>query len=66
MLSFTPSGTRHTNSPVAAFTAIRLAHGGRKQGRVPSDRPSASRASALSAPPLCCTYGNSVSFVFSL
>ena len=51
MLSFTPSGTRHTNSPVAAFTAIRLAHGGRKHGRLPSDRPSASRASALSVPP---------------
>src|SRR5262245_38098395 len=66
MLSFTPSGTRHTNSPVAALTAMRLAHGGRKHGRFPSERPSLSRAAALIPPPPTWAYGNSVSLVFSL
>jgi len=56
LASLAPEGLNHvafaTSGSCGIDTAIRLAHGGRKQGSVPSDRPCASRASALSVPPL--------------
>src|ERR1041385_2760479 len=46
-----PRGTCHTICPVLTFTAVRRAHGGRKQGRFASVFPLASLSGALNATP---------------